>query len=147
MIYALLVVAGVAVGALGMGGIRAAAGGDHKTVEAAADLAGEVGDSNATVAAEVGDGNAKVAEEAGDAANAVQLAELEVSKVLAAAPASTQVCKGAVEPGATDRVVALCAYLGCMAHVEGSETSAGLGCLTRGQTLDELLDGYDGASP
>lgn len=94
---------------------------------------------DADVVAEV----APVVDAVGEASNAERLAELDVSRALAEAPASTVVCTAAVAPDADDRVIALCATLACWSHVEGSETSAGLGCLDRGEVLDGLLGAPD----
>lgn len=95
---------------------------------------GSSGDAAPAVAAA-----ADVAEATGEAATAVPLAEVELALALAQAPASRVVCEAAVEPDATARTVALCATLACWSHVEGAETSAGLGCLDRGRVLDGLL--------
>jgi len=124
MITAILIAAGA--GLLVGGGTTYALTRDRSpaTVEAVASVVGEV---------------AEVADVTGDAANAERLAELAVHRALAEAPAATVVCRAAVEPKAEQRIVALCAMLACWSNVNGPETSAGLGCIDRGKTLDGLL--------
>lgn len=123
MITAIIIsaVAGIAVGAIGMNVL----GNDVSSQSASVDINTDA---------------PELAEEVGDAANAVTLAELGVSKALAEAPAASIACRAAVEEDAQPREVALCALLACWSHVEGAETSAGLGCLDRGKVLDGMLE-------
>lgn len=69
--------------------------------------------------------------------------EARVRLAVAEAPAVNLAVAAAVEPGADPRVVALAAYLGCLAASQAqAQGAAAYGCQARGETLDAaLLDG------
>ena len=115
-----LLIIGVVLGAGGTLGISVALGMDRpdKTVQAAAD----------------------VVERTGDAVNEVPLAEARIAEALAQTPPVVAVLQMAAEKGATaEQLLAFASQESCWSHVEGEETSAGLGCLNRSAVLDALL--------
>ena len=116
------------------------------TVALAAALVGLVGgyvagkSGHKADAAPVVQAAADVVERTGDAVNEVPLAEARIAEALAQTPPVVAVLQMAAEKGATaEQLLAFASQESCWSHVEGEETSAGLGCLNRSAVLDALL--------